>query len=221
VEVLWLVGAVTGIFVHPSLMIQAGNFLHGIRGFMDGPGLFLVALLDSSVLSIPEANDFLVVGLSIGSAWSKVAMYIGLTAAGSIAGSLCLYTIGRFGGNSLVYKKFAPAKMERIRGLFQKYGLLTLMIPSMLPPPCPFKIFVLGAGVFGVRMPRFLAAVGLGRLIRYTIWGTLAFHYGDSVTRYMAAQLPRAGMITLGLLMVVLACWTVAIHFRRRLQLDS
>jgi membrane protein YqaA with SNARE-associated domain len=220
-EGLWLVGIVARVVSHPSLMIQAGSLLHRLLGMVDGPGLFLVALLDSSILTIPEGNDFLVVGMSIGSVWSRVVLYIGLTAAGSLAGSLCLYAIGRRGGNSLVRKKMAPEKMERIRGLFQKYGVLTLVIPSMLPPPCPFKIFVLGAGVFGIPMPRFLAAVGLGRLIRYTIWGTLAFRYGDAVRRYMVTNLPRAGMIGLGVLIAVLACWTVTVYFRRRLQLDS
>jgi membrane protein YqaA with SNARE-associated domain len=73
------------ISIHP-LIASAGNLIRHIGGILDGPAMFLIALLDSSFLSIPEGNDILIVGLSIGKAWSRIAYYVAVTAAGSITG---------------------------------------------------------------------------------------------------------------------------------------
>jgi membrane protein YqaA with SNARE-associated domain len=206
--------------VYP-LITRFGDLVHSVGGNLAGPAMFLVAVLDSSVLSIPEANDILIVGLSIGKAWSRVAYYVGLTAAGSIVGCLCLYAIGRHGGKSLIGRRISPARMAWMQTLYRKYGIFSLLVPCILPPPTPFKVFVLSAGVFGVSPPKFILAVGLGRLIRYSTWGILAFHYGDAVKRYMEANLETVGIILFSIIVAGMTAALIVFFARRRVRQSS
>lgn len=203
------------------LVTGISKLVHSIGGNFTGPAMFLVALLDSSVLSIPEGNDILIVGLSIGKAWSQVAYYVGLTAAGSIAGCLCLYAIGRNGGSRFVRRRLSPVRMAWMQNMYRKYGMLALVVPCILPPPTPFKVFVLSAGVFGIRLPKFVIAVGLGRLIRYSTWGILAFHYGDAVKRYMEANLERVGFGLFSIFVAGMMAALIVFYVRRRIRRSS
>ena len=193
------------VYVSFSLLIAAfRGFVQGMVRALDGPGMMIIAFLDSSFLSLPEVNDLLIVGLSIGKTWPRIAYYVLLTAFGSVCGSFLLSLVGRRGGSLLKGKKPAPETVAWVKRLYARYGVLTLLIPSILPPPCPFKIFVISAGAFGIRWPAFLAAVVFGRTIRYSIWGILAFHYGAAVSRYMETNLPGIGLSLLGLLLFAL-----------------
>jgi len=164
---------------------------------LGGVGVFLLAVADSSFLSIPEGNDLLIVVLSTGSSWSRMAYFVGMTVTGSIVGCLLLYSVGRKGGTPLLRRKFSEQKIERAERLFRKFGILTVMIPSIIPPPMPFKIFVLSAGVFRVSVARFFTAVAVGRTIRYSLWGVLAVLYGNSVKLYMQQNLNKIGLVML------------------------
>jgi len=96
----------------------------------------------------------------------------------------------------------AGEKVERFRVSYQKWGLWSVMVPAMLPPPTPFKVFVFSAGIFKVPTGRFILAVGLGRLIRYLIWGSLAVIYGEPVKEFMEKHIHEVGVI---LIVVLLA----------------
>jgi membrane protein YqaA with SNARE-associated domain len=138
----------------------------------------LIAFFDSSFLSIPEVNDILVVTSSAahpGRAW----LYVLMTTAGSVLGCLALREVGRRGGEALLLKRFGKHRLERTRAAFKKWDILCLAIPSMLPPPVPFKIFVLSAGVFGLPLRRFIVTIGLARSARYGFWGFMGAAYGD------------------------------------------
>ncbi len=134
-----------------------------------------------------------------------MAYYVGMTTAGSIAGCLLLYTVGRKGGSPILHKRFSADNIQRAERLFEKYGVLTVVLPSILPPPCPFKIFVLSAGVFRLRLAEFVAAIAIGRTVRYSMWGVLALLYGDSVKVYMQQNLPKIGIALFGMLALALA----------------
>lgn len=162
---------------------------------LDGPGMLIVALLDSSFFSIPEGNDLLIIGLSIGKAWSRVTYYIAMTTIGSILGCILLFTVGRRGGSPFLRRRLSARRHEWVEALFQKYGILALIVPCLLPPPCPFKIFVFSAGVFGVRLRDFMAAITLGRLARYSMWGLLAFQYGDKIKQFVETRLRVPGIV--------------------------
>jgi membrane protein YqaA with SNARE-associated domain len=127
-----------------------------------GFGLMVLAICDSSFLSLPEVNDILLMTFSIANP-SRMIEYATLTTTGSIIGCALLYTVGRKGGEPFLRRRFSDERMMRIRGWYQKYGVLAVIIPSLLPPPTPFKIFVLSAGTFGISWPRFLGAVAVGR----------------------------------------------------------
>jgi len=101
--------------------------------------------------------------------------------------------------------------------MFEKYGILTVAIPSILPPPCPFKIFVLSAGVFRLRLPEFLLAIMIGRTVRYSMWGVLAVLYGNSVKIYMQNNLRWVGTGLFGLFVLIFGT-TVFLYWRRLRQ---
>jgi membrane protein YqaA with SNARE-associated domain len=195
-------------------ILHFGVFLQWVAQRLQGPGIFLVAIADSSFLSLPEGNDLLIVMLSTNAKWEHMAYYVMMTIAGSICGCLLLYFVGKKGGSVLLRKKFPRKDIERAERLFEKYGLLTVAVPSILPPPCPFKIFVLSAGVFRLKTREFITAVVIGRTIRYSMWGILAVLYGNAVKVYMENNLRIAGTIIF-VAFLLLAALTVVFYIRR------
>jgi membrane protein DedA with SNARE-associated domain len=193
-----------------KLASAIGAFISGLGGL----GVMILAIGDSSFLSIPEGNDLLIVILSTGKSWGNMAYYVAMTIIGSIIGCLLLYSVGRKGGSPLLRRKFSPQMIERAERLFEKYGLLTVIILSILPPPMPFKIFVLSAGIFRIKALKFLWAVLIGRTIRYSMWGILAVLYGNSVKLYMQQNLEAVGIILLALFALVVSV-TLVYYWRR------
>ncbi len=111
--------------------------------------------------------------------------YCSMTTAGSILGCLLLFLAGRKGGEVLLKKRFAQDKIDRVEKWYGQYGVFAVMIPSILPPPTPFKIFVLFAGAFQINTGRFLFAIAVGRGFRYFLEGILAVKYGVEAMDYM------------------------------------
>jgi membrane protein YqaA with SNARE-associated domain len=156
---------------------------------LGAPGLVLVAFLDSSFLSLPEVTDILVVVLVIKRPefWMWHALFATL---GSVAGCYALYLVGRKGGEVVLRRRFKAQHVDRGLELFRRYGLLAVVVPAILPPPMPFKIFVLLAGVARVRPPTFILAAILGRGFRYGSEALLAYWYGEQATRFIQQNLP-------------------------------
>ncbi|HEY3119955.1 MAG TPA: VTT domain-containing protein [Vicinamibacteria bacterium] len=145
--------------------------------FLGPAGLFVAAFCDSSFLSLPEINDLLVVTSSSArphAAW----LYVLLATTGSVAGCLVLWTLGRRGGEPLLERRFGVERVQRTRAVFARWDVLALAIPSMLPPPMPFKIFVLSAGVFGFPAKRMIITLLIARGLRYTFWAILGVFWG-------------------------------------------
>jgi membrane protein YqaA with SNARE-associated domain len=152
--------------------------------FLGPPGMFLVALLDSSALSLPEVNDIFLVTESSArphSAW----MYILATTLGSVTGCSLLWLVGKRGGEPLLVRRFGAVRVEQTRRAFRRWDLLALAVPALMPPPMPFKMFVFSAGVFGVPYRRFVFAIAAARGARYTMWGILGAFYGDDALRLL------------------------------------
>lgn len=149
-----------------------------------GPGLFFVAFLDSSFLSLPEINDVLIVWM-VTQHKERFAYYVTMATLGSIAGCLVLYWLAYKGGEAFLLKRMKSTSIERGMQMFQKYGMLALLVPSILPPPAPFKVFVLLAGVARVPPRKFALAIGIGRGLRYVGEGLLAVWYGDLAMAYI------------------------------------
>src|SRR6185295_18969015 len=160
------------------------SWVQGLALALGGPGLFLIALLDSSFLSFPEVVDLLIV-VYVTHHKQRMVYYATLATLGSIAGCFLLYWVGVRGGERFLHKKFHEQHVDRALAMFQKHGLLAVIIPSLLPPPVPFKPFVLIAGIAGVRPLDFLLAVALGRGVRYFGEGLLAYWYGERAAEFL------------------------------------
>jgi membrane protein YqaA with SNARE-associated domain len=151
---------------------------------LGGPGLALVAFLDSSFLPLPGIADVLLVVMVTRNP-ARLLWYAAATVAGSVAGCLVLYYVGRKGGEALVRSRFDGAKIEQTKAALQRHGVMAVLVPSMLPPPAPFKIFVLLAGVAEIRVSSFATAIAIGRGARYVALGILAVKYGERAEAYM------------------------------------
>jgi membrane protein YqaA with SNARE-associated domain len=156
------------------------------------PAMIAIGALDSSLLSLPEINDYLVVGRCI--KHPSAVFYFPLFAAiGSVIGCLLLYTIMRRGGQALLRRRFKRENIERVERAYARYGFLAIAIPAILPPPTPFKIFVATAGTLEYPRWKFLVTVMIARSVRYYVEGVLAVFYG----RRVLATLRDNGLVIL------------------------
>ena len=187
-------------------------YLYDLVQSIGGPALLLVALADSSLLSIPEGNDILIIVLSTGQSWGVMTYYVLMTIVGSVLGCSLLYTVGRHGGG-FVERRLPLHRLEELRALYARWGIWVVMIPSILPPPTPFKIFVLSAGVFQLHFPKFLALVFVGRSIRYFMWGILGVLYGQSAKLFLQDHIQTVGITLFSLLLGIIVTYFL---FRRR-----
>ena len=197
-------------------MSRIVNWLEAFTSSLGGPGLFLVAFLDSSFLSLPEINDVLVV-LMVTRNEELMPYYAAMATLGSITGCLVLYVLGRKGGEAILQKRFSGPRVEKGMGLFRRFGVLAIIVPALLPPPAPFKMFVLLSGVTRVPWPRFCGAVAVGRGVRYFGEGLLAVRYGDEAVELLRANGP---LVSLVLAVVVLLGVGTYILMRRATAAD-
>lgn len=168
---------------------------------MGAPGLALVAFLDSSFISLPQVTDALVVALTLKDP-SRWLIHAVATTAGSVAGCFALYGVAKKGGEAFLRRKFKEHHIDRGLRLVQKHGWLTVTVPSLMPPPTPFKLFVLLAGIAEIRPLTFVAAVGLGRGFRYGGEAFLTYRYGERATEFISNNLPAVSMALAGVIVV-------------------
>jgi membrane protein YqaA with SNARE-associated domain len=174
--------------------------VQGFAAGLGGPGIFLVALLDSSpFMTLPEIADFLLVTMVVRH-HNELLWYIVCATTGSVLGCLMTYYVGKKGGDALIRKRFHPASVERTLAVFQRHGVMAVLIPSILPPPAPFKIFVLLAGVAGISVTQFTRAIAIGRGARYLIEGLLAIHYGRAALAFIHEHATTASLVVVGVL---------------------
>ena len=157
-----------------------------------GPGLFLIAFLDASFLSLPEINDILVVWM-VTQHKEWLLYYAAMATLGSIAGCFVLYGMAWKGGEAVLRRWFHERHVEKAMATFQRHGVLALLVPAILPPPAPFKLFVLLAGVVRVPWRKFVAAIAIGRGFRYLVEGWLALMYGQAAISYVREHGKEAG----------------------------
>lgn len=182
------------------------NWLSAFALSIGGPGLFTIAALDSSFVSLPQINDLLVVLMVTGNkAW--MPYYALMATLGSVVGCSILYVLAKKGGEALLRRRVSSARVDRALALYRRHGVLALMVPALLPPPAPFKLFVLGAGIAGVRPVKFVIGVAVARGARYLILGTLAIYYGDAAKALMETHGPLVGLSIAVLIVTVAVVW--------------
>jgi membrane protein YqaA with SNARE-associated domain len=196
------------------------NWLYTAAIALGGTGLFVVALLDSSFVSLPQINDLLVV-LMVMRNKARMPYYAAMATLGSIAGCYVIYYLAEKGGEAFLRKRLAPARVDRALALYRKHGLLALMVPAILPPPAPFKLFVLAAGVANVRPVPFVLAIAVARGVRYFALGLLAINYGEAAVELMRTQGRVVALWVAGLLVLAAVSWWLWQRRRRRQDVDE
>jgi membrane protein YqaA with SNARE-associated domain len=159
-------------------------------------GVGAVAVLDSS--SIPVPMDA-ILALYVWNDKPHFWLYCLLAAAGSAIGGLLPYGLGRAGGELFLLKRVNRAKFDRLRTRFERQEFLAVMIPSMMPPPTPWKVFIFASGVFRMRVPYFLLAVFVGRMVRWLALSLLVLKLGpgavDLVAQHALVVVSVAGVV--------------------------
>jgi membrane protein YqaA with SNARE-associated domain len=179
---------------------------------LGGPGLLAIAFMDSSFLTLPEVADLLVVVFTIREP-DRWLYFAAMTTAGSILGCYALYGVARMGGRAMVRRGFHERHIDVVLDWCRRHGALVLIVPALLPPPMPFKLFVLMAGIAGIRVGPFLTAVIFGRGIRYGGEAWLARHYGDAAIRFIQGDALRLALPVAVVGLVLVAGWWL---WRRR-----
>ena len=160
------------------------QFVIGVPMYVAGPSMMLIGALDSSLLSLPEINDYLVIMRCATD--HKAVFYFPLFAAmGSVIGCMLLYTILRRGGQAILRRRFRTEHIERVERAYARFGFLALAVPALLPPPMPFKIFVATAGTLEYPRWRFVVTIMIARSVRYYVEGILAVYYGTHVMQFI------------------------------------
>ena len=181
-------------------------WLYGAALALGGPGLFVVAALDSSFISLPQINDLLVV-LMVTQNKALMLYYAAMATLGSVTGCYVIYYLAGKGGEAFLKKRTKPGGLERTLALYRRHGLLALMVPALLPPPAPFKLFVLGAGLAGVRPVPFVTAIAVARGARYVALGILAIYFGDAALELMRTRGREVALWLVGLILLGAAAW--------------
>lgn len=182
------------------------NWIHGIALTLGGPGLFVIALLDSSFVSLPQINDVLVV-LMVTKYKEWMPYYAAMATLGSVAGCYIIYLLAEKGGAVFLGRRLQGPSLQRILGLYRRHGLLALMVPALLPPPAPFKLFVLAAGLANVRPLAFVTAITVARGARYLALGFLAIHFGDAALHLMQTRGAEVAMWLVAAIVLVAVAW--------------
>jgi membrane protein YqaA with SNARE-associated domain len=182
-------------------------WLQGLVATIGGGGLFLVTFFDSSFLSFPFFPDAVVIQLCLNKP-ERAVYYAAMAALGSLCGCLLLYFLAKKGGEAF-FHRHARGRAEKIKEWVDQNGFLSAFIPAILPPPFPFKPFVLAEGVFQVPPRTFVMAILLGRGFRYGAEGILAVRYGDATLNFLKTHGVAFVLGTLGLVLV----FYVVTHF--------
>jgi membrane protein YqaA with SNARE-associated domain len=166
-----------------------------------GPlGLLAIAFLDSLFIPMPGGVDAVLLLLAAARP-SWMLIYVAAATIGSTAGCVGLYKISQRAGHRAL-RRFSEKKQKRVKDLIDRYDVLSVLVASLLPPPFPFKLFVVSAGVFRLNLVRFTIAVAAGRTFRYLLEGYLAAHYGEHAKEILSRYYPAIG-IGLAVLIII------------------
>ena len=177
-------------------------------------GPFVIAFADSALLGMPV--DF-IVATYVYRDHQRMLLYVAMASLGSALGSIPLYILGYVGGEKVLRKRIPEERFLRIHRSFEQHEFWALMFPGMLPPPMPYKIFVLGAAVFEMRFSHFLFAVFAGRFVRFLVLSVLVLYFGPAIIGLFGGLFQRHWMAALSLVAGAICLWIV-LHKRRKLS---
>jgi membrane protein YqaA with SNARE-associated domain len=179
-------------------------------------GIGGLAIIDSAAIPVPidailieyVANDH-----------NRFLLYCFMAALGSAIGSLLPYYLGRAGGELFLLKRINRQRYEQLRDRFEKQEFLGIMIPAMMPPPMPVKLFEVAAGVFEMKPAWFFSAMFVGKFLRFLVWAIITITYGPKILHSMVrAMHAHLGYVLggAGILVVILMVYVLRKVFDRR-----
>jgi membrane protein YqaA with SNARE-associated domain len=176
-------------------------------------GVLAAAALDGGFIGLPI--DAVVAGY-VYTDRTRFLLYVFMAAAGSTLGSIVIYVIGYVGEEEFLRKRMSPERFEQIHSAFNKHPFWALMFPAMLPPPTPFKLFVLAAAISEMGFVRFLLAVFCGRVVRFLVLAILTIEFGPDVVRLTGDLFRRHYYWILGAVLLGLILWLVLAQRKKR-----
>ena len=179
-------------------------------------GAGALAFIDAAAFPVPMD---LILATYVWADKAHFYLYVIVSAAGSALGGLVFFLVGRAGGELFLMKRINRVRFEQLRDRFEKQEFLAMMIPSILPPPTPWKLFVIAAGVFEMKVSNFLLAVFIGRVIRNMITAILTIEYGPEIVHIAARLATRhRGVLVAGLVVILAALgyWVWRTVWKRR-----
>ncbi len=185
----------------PTPPIHLPHWLQAIVAATGGLGLFLIAFLDSSVLTFPVINDLLLINLSIKYP-ARMPYYALMATLGSVGGCLLLYYLARKGGEAM-FHKHAGARARHIHAWINRNGFVSILVTALLPPPTPFKVFVIAAGALEMPVGTFVLGLLAARSVRFFGEGFLAIKYGDHASQFLLAHKLEVAGITLAAVLIL------------------
>jgi membrane protein YqaA with SNARE-associated domain len=180
----------------PASKFHLPPWLQAVVASAGGLGLFLIAFLDSSVLTFPVINDLLLIDLSVRFP-ARMPYYAAMATLGSVAGCLFLYYLARKGGEAMFHKHAGP-RAQHIHAWINRNGFLSILVTALLPPPTPFKVFVIAAGALEMPLQTFVLGLLAARGFRFFGEGFLAIRYGDQASQFLLTHKLEVAGITLG-----------------------
>ncbi len=171
-------------------------------------GVFVIAFADSALLGMPV--DF-IVATYVYQDRKRMLLYVAMASLGSALGSVPLYIIGYLGGEKVLRKRIPEERFLKIHQSFERNEFWALMFPGMLPPPTPFKVFVLAAAVFEMKFRDFLVAIFAGRFVRFLVLSVLVLWFGPQVVSLFGGAVKQHWMLLSGAILELgLILWLVA-----------
>jgi membrane protein YqaA with SNARE-associated domain len=202
------------ILIH-KITAALAKLSHWLLSF--GPfGLLAIAFLDSVLVPIPGGVDAMLLLLAA-SRPSWMLIYVAAATIGSTAGCVGLYRISMRAGHRAL-NRFSESKQKRVKDLIDRYDVLSVLVASVLPPPFPFKLFVVSAGVFRLNLMRFTIAIAIGRTFRYLLEGYLAARYGEHAKEILAQYYPSIGI---GVAVLIIVFFVAKTFLRRGSQAET
>jgi membrane protein YqaA with SNARE-associated domain len=196
----------------PTPQIHLPNWLQAAVAAGGGLGLFLIAFLDSSVLTFPVINDLLLIDLSVRYP-ARMPYYAAMATLGSVGGCLLLYYIARKGGEAMFHKHAGP-RAQHIHAWINRNGFVSILLTALLPPPTPFKVFVIAAGALEMPLRPFVLGLLVARGFRFFGEGYLAVRFGDQASHFLISHKLEVAGITLGVVLILYLASRIA--FRPR-----
>jgi|SRR5579863_1997412 membrane protein YqaA with SNARE-associated domain len=170
-------------------------------GHLGGVGLILLGVADNSVVPLTGSMDVLTIWLAARhqEPWPYYAL---MATLGAVLGGYITYSLARKGGRETMERKLSKRKAAKFCKAFERWGFAAVAIPAIMPPPFPFVPFLLAAGAMQYSRKKFLAALALGRGIRYSIVASLGFLYGNHILRFFSKYYELAAAVLIGLAVI-------------------